>query len=102
MPTSSEQKKINQVKRETQEEEKRKMFNKLDRLKNELNIRKKKPARGPNPKAMKKKQVKGTHGISDKLPNRKTKRIRKRPNHIRTKKEKIDENTQKKVATKNE
>jgi len=46
------------VKRETQEEEKRKMFNKLDRLKNELNIRKKKPARGPNPKAMKKKQVK--------------------------------------------
>lgn len=31
------------------------MFNKLDRLKNELNIRKKKPAQGPSPFSMKKK-----------------------------------------------
>lgn len=64
-----------------------------------MNIRLKKPAKGPNPKSIKKKQLKilSNNDRSDKLPNRKTKKIRKRSNHVRTKQAKDLQGEQKEI-----
>ncbi|KAL4450494.1 hypothetical protein ABPG74_019392 [Tetrahymena malaccensis] len=88
LPSEKELAVIKQVQKEQKEEQLKKYFQKIDKIKNEMNIRVKKPARGPNPLSVQKKKEKIIQKNKDqtKTRNRKTKKIRKRENHLRTKK----------------
>ena len=58
MPTPEELKTIKQVNKELEEERLRKLYRNIDKLRSEMNIRLKKPAKAPNPKSIKKKIIK--------------------------------------------